>query len=208
MGSSATVRLILIRHGRSTWNAEGRIQGRADPPLDTTGEEQVYRLAEKLREAPPLILYTSPQLRARQSAEIIGRVLDVSVVADERLREYDVGDITGLTWERVVETYPDLACGWMEATEGVEFPGAERGSVFRGRVAAVFDEIATTHADGPVGVVTHGGVLGAYVNHLIGLPSWRSPFRFGNGSMSIVEPNSIRPRVVLLNDTCHLGGEE
>jgi broad specificity phosphatase PhoE len=56
-------------------------------------------------------------------------------------------------------------------------------------------------------VVAHGGTLGTYLNHLIGLPTRFSPFRFGNGSLTIVEAHPVRPRILLLNDTCHLGGE-
>lgn len=200
-------RLLLIRHGRSTWNAERRIQGKADPPLDEVGREQARRLAERLRREAPVALYTSPLQRAQETADIIGEALGVSVVADERLREYDVGDITGLTWEQVEEQYPGVARRWKNA-EDLRIPGEERRELFRARVAAVFDEILSQHPEGAVGVVTHGGTLGTYLNHLIGLSSRFSPFRFGNGSLSIAEVNPVKPRIVLLNDTCHLGGEE
>ena len=96
-------RLMLIRHGRSTWNAEGRIQGQADPPLDEMGREQARRLAERLHGEPIVALYTSPLLRARETAGIIGQALDVPVTPDERLKEYDVGDVAGLTWDQLVE---------------------------------------------------------------------------------------------------------
>jgi len=207
LGSREGTHLLLIRHGRTTWNAERRIQGRADPPLDETGREQARRLAQRLRREAPVALYTSPQQRARETADIIGEALGVPVAPDERLREYDVGQVTGLTWEQVVERYPDVAPRWAEAAEAVEFPGAEKGEAFQARVAAAFAEIVARHAGELVGVVVHGGVLGAYLNHLIGLPTWRSPFRFGNGSLSIAEVNPVRPRIALLNDTCHLGGE-
>jgi len=197
-------RLFLIRHGRSTWNAARRIQGCADPPLDGVGREQACRLAERLREAPPVVLYTSPLQRAQETAQIIGEALGVPVVPDERLKEYDVGDITGLTWEQVVEQYPGVAQRWAEAMESVEIPGEEGNAPFRARVVAAFGEVLSQHAEGPVGVVAHGGTLGTYLNHLIGLPSRFSPFRFGNGSLSIVEVNPVRPRISLLNDTCHL----
>ena len=80
----------------------------------------------------------------------------------------------------------------MRTDQGVEFPGAEKGEAFQTRVSAVFDEIAAQHTDGPVGVVSHGGVLGAFLNYVIGLPTWRSSFRFGNGSLSVVEVDTVR----------------
>lgn len=197
-------RLFLVRHGRSTWNADHRIQGCADPPLDGVGQEQARQLAERLREHPPAVLYTSPLQRARETAEIIGQALGVPVMSDERLKEYDVGDITGLTWEQVVEQYPDVAQLWAEGSESVEIPGEEGNAPFRARVAAAFGEIVAQHPEGPVGVVAHGGTLCIYLNHLIGLPSRFSPFHFGNGSLSIVEVNPVRPHIMLLNDICHL----
>jgi broad specificity phosphatase PhoE len=189
------------------WNAQGRIQGRADSPLDELGREQARRLAERLRAEAVVALYTSPLRRAQETADIIGRALDVPVVPDERLQEYDVGDLAGLTWEQVVERYPDVAHRWAEAQEELGVPGEEGHAPFHARVVAAFDDILSRHADGSVGVVAHGGTLGAYLNHLIGLQSWLSPFRFGNGSLSIVEANPVRPRVVLVNDVCHLGGD-
>lgn len=200
-------RLILIRHGRSTWNAAKRIQGRADPPLDDVGREQARRLAERLRDAPPAVLYTSTLQRARETADIIGQALGVPVSHDERLQEYDVGDVTGLTWEQMEEQYPDVAKRW-KSMEGPKIPGEEGSGPFRARVAAAIDEIISRHAEGTIGVVAHGGTLGTYLNHLIGLPSRFSPFRFGNGSLSIVEVNPVRSRILLLNDTCHLGEEK
>ena len=199
-------RLFLIRHGRSVWNADHRIQGQADPPLDGVGREQARRLAERLREDAPVTLYTSPLQRAQETAEIVGEALGVPVVPDERLKEYDVGAITGLTWAQIEERYPEVARRWREASESLEIPGEEGDAPFRARVAAAFDEIGSRHTEGTVGVVAHGGTLGIYLNHLIGLRTWLSPFRFGNGSLSIVELNPVRPRIALLNDTCHLGG--
>jgi len=200
-------RLLLIRHGRSTWNAARRIQGCADPPLDEVGWEQARYLAQRLRNEEIATLYTSPLRRARETAGIIGGALGVPVLPDERLKEYDVGDITGLTWEQVMEQYPDVARHWEHASESLEIPGAEGRAPFRARVVAAFGEILSRHAEGTVGVVAHGGTLGIYLNHLIGLPTWFSPFRFANGSLSIVEVNPVRPRIALLNDTCHFGGE-
>jgi len=199
--------LLLIRHGRSEWNAEGRIQGWADSPLDAVGQGQARRLAERLRDAAPVALYASPSLRARETADIIGRALDVPVTADERLKEHGVGDVTGLTWKQVVAQYPEVARDWAAGVEGLEIPGEEEIEVFHARVTAAFDEIVARHPDETVGVVSHGGTLGMYLNSLLGLSKRFSPFRFANASLTVVEVNSVRPRIVCLNDTCHLGGE-
>ena len=204
------IRLYLVRHGCSVWNTEGRIQGQADPPLDVIGREQARRLASRLCDESLVAVYTSPLRRAWETADIIGQALDVPVVPDERLQEYDVGDISGLTWEQVAEQYPEVMRRWAEDRGGLDIPhrmANEEGSgPFRSRVVAAFSDILAQHAGDAVGVVAHGGTLGTYLNHLIELPTWNSPFRFDNASLSIVEVNSVRPRIVLLNDVCHLGG--
>lgn len=202
-------RLILIRHGQSTWNAERRFQGWADPPLDDVGREQARRLAERLQGNGKgmVALYTSPLQRARETAEIIGETLELPVISDERLKECGVGVLTGLTWAQIEEQYPDVKQSFEEADENIKIQGGEDTEMFRARVTAVFDEIVAQHAGETVGVVSHGGTLGAYFNHLIGLPGRFSPFRFGNTSLSVVEVNPTHPRILLANDTCHLGEE-
>lgn len=201
------MRLFLIRHARSTWNAARRIQGWADPPLDDVGREQAARLGDRLRRDPPNVLYTSPLCRARQTAEIVGRTIGVPVELDERLKEHDMGDVTGLTREAFEERYPELVRCWREKPERFRFPGEEDVDAFRARVVEGFDEIVARHEDGAVAAVTHGGTLGAYLSSLLGLRSRFSPFRFSNASLSVVEIGSGRTRVVLLNDTCHLRGD-
>jgi len=202
-------RLFLIRHGRSTWNAEHRFQGWADPPLDDEGQEQARRLAERLQGngKAMVALYTSPLRRAQETADIIGETLGLPVTPDERLKEGGVGVLTGLTWAQVEERYADVKQSFERADESIEIPGGEDAELFRARVTAVFDEIVARHAGETVGVVSHGGTLGTYFNYLIGLPGRFSPFRFGNTSLSVVEVNPVRPRILLLNDICHLGGE-
>lgn len=200
------IRLILIRHGRSRRNAGRRVQGWSDSTLDSSGLDQARLLVERLRSDPPDSLYTSSLLRAKQTALIIGEALDLPVISDDRLRERDLGEASGLTWEQLEERHPDVARHWREGCEQLEIPGEEGSEQFEGRVVRAFDEIVSSRGEGTVGVVAHGGTFGAYLNHLIGLPSRFSPFRFANASLTIVEPNPVRPRIVLLNDTCHLGG--
>jgi len=105
--------LFLIRHARSTWNAEGRMQGQADPPLDDVGREQARALAERLRGEPFRAIYSSPQARARQTAEIAFARHNppVPITFDDRLKERDLGEWTGLTIAEVEARYGALgAC--------------------------------------------------------------------------------------------------
>lgn len=199
------MRLLLIRHGQSTWNAEGRIQGWADPPLNPVGCKQARRLAERLRQSPPAILYSSPLQRALKTAKILGNDWGVPVIVDEGLKEYGIGHVTGLTWQEVVEQLPAVAERW-EKAERLAIPGEEGRESFRSRVAATFEALGSRHSEETVGVVAHGGTMGAYLMDLLSLPTTFSPFCFDNGSLSIVESDPVKPRILLLNDTCHLEG--
>ncbi len=200
-------RLILVRHGQSTWNAKGRIQGWADPPLDEIGHDQAGKLAERLRcEGHELTaIYSSPLVRARHTAEEIGRVFELPVQTDDRLKEHGVGQLTGLTGLQVEEQFP----AWVAARQGgrvwVVPPDGEDRDEFIQRAVSVMTDIINNHLDQTVAVVSHGGTLGVYLAHLLEIPTYRSlPFQFDNTSLSIVRLSKGRVRLVRLNDTGHL----
>jgi broad specificity phosphatase PhoE len=201
------MRLLLIRHGQSVGNAADRIQGLNDEPLTDLGREQAQALAYRLRAHYVLsALYSSPLLRALQTAEIIARVLGLSVQVEDRLKEYDPGVVTGMRWEEVQAQYPEIAKRWAEDSWRVPIPGEEGAEVFQERVMAALEEIVTAHdGDETVAVVAHGGTLSAYLAGLLELDfRKRQPWVFANASLSMVIPGSIRARLALLNDTSHV----
>ncbi len=197
-------RLLLVRHGRSEMNAERRVQGWLDSPLDALGRSQAEAVAQRLRLESPEALYTSTLRRARETAEIIAAALDLPLVDDARLRERNVGDIAGMNSEEIDAQFPGLMKRWRESRL-VTPPGGEERDDFWGRVTAAFDDITTRHPDGAVTIVTHGGVLATYMGHLLGLePGIWPPMSFGNTSLSVVELNGGQPHIRLVNDRCHL----
>lgn len=203
------MRLLLIRHGQSEANAERRLQGQGEYPLTELGRQQARRLAQRLGEQYSSIVavYTSSQGRAVETAEILAQAAGSPVVPDDRLREFDVGALTGLTVEEIQERFPQVSTAWREdVDEWVPTPGGESQDDFVQRVGEVFDEIIDRHrGDETVVVVSHGGTLGAYLGRVMGrAPGLRSPFAFDNASMTIVDLSRRRPRLVLLNDTCHI----
>ena len=203
-----TCRLLLVRHGRSEMNAQRRAQGWLDSPLDEVGRAQARAVARRLQQEPPRILYTSPLSRARETAEIIAQALGVPLAVDDRLKERGLGAISGLTREEIEERFPEWIQRWRENPEWVPPPGGEGPEVFWERVVGVFEEIVARHPGQVVGVVSHGGVIGTYLTHLVGAErGTRSPFALANGSLSIVELNEHRARIHLVNECCHLKEE-
>lgn len=150
---SARTGLLLVRHGQSTWNAEGRWQGHADPPLSETGLRQARAAAPAL--AGIDAVWCSDLVRARQTAEACAPPKTV-VDEDPRLRERDVGSWTGLTREEIEDRWP----GWI--ADGRRPDGWEDDAVLAGRAWAALRSVAATLGAGRRSlVVSHGGVIRA-----------------------------------------------
>ncbi|HEY4689707.1 MAG TPA: histidine phosphatase family protein [Anaerolineae bacterium] len=198
-----SVRLYLIRHAESIWNAEGRVQGQADPPLSERGLSQAGQVADRFRGQPIAALYSSPLQRARQTAECIAGTIGRPVQVEERLKEHNMGLFTGLVWMEIAQQFPEFAAAWMH--QAMDMPGGEKQHVFRARATGVIEDIAARHPDSRVIVVSHSGIFGEYLAHLLGLhPEKRHPFRFENASISEVEVGSSLLRIHRLNDVGHL----
>jgi glucosyl-3-phosphoglycerate phosphatase len=170
---SAVSRLLLIRHGESTWNAEHRMQGQADPPLSPLGREQAAALLPFLDGLPGRAL-SSDLARAVQTAEAIGLG---GVPTDPRWREIDIGDWAGHTLD---ELDPEDVAAWQRGE--LAPPNAETFAELQERVAAAVDELRGEDAI----VVTHGGCVRAATAHLTGA----NPRRLAppaNASLTVIE---------------------
>jgi probable phosphoglycerate mutase len=145
-------RFLLVRHGQSEWNASGRWQGQADPPLTDLGRDQALHAARGIGMVDAI--YSSTLDRAAETAAIISAELGVGpVLADEALRERDAGEFSGLTRAEIDERFP----GYL--ANGDRPPGWEHDEVLVARASAVLQRIAAEVGDGDVLVVTHGGVV-------------------------------------------------
>ncbi len=136
-------RLLLVRHGETDWNAEGRLQGHTDRPLSDHGRRQARRLADELATEALDAIYASDLARARETAEIVAARLALPVELDPDLREKNWG-----TWEGLTST---------ERLD-VELAG-ESTEEHRARMFAALGRIASAHPGGRVLVVTHGGSI-------------------------------------------------
>jgi broad specificity phosphatase PhoE len=150
-------RLLLVRHGESTWNADGRWQGQADPPLSPLGEQQAADAAVHVDAIDAV--WASDLARARRTAEIIARARDVDVRVDERLRERDAGEWQGYTRAEIQELWP----GYLESDRRPA--GYETDDALLARVLTAIDEIGAAHDGGAVLVIVHGGVVRTLERH-------------------------------------------
>jgi glucosyl-3-phosphoglycerate phosphatase len=158
------VRLILLRHGESTWNARRRMQGTADPPLSAAGRAQARALAALADVRDPDIVVTSDLRRARETAEALGLA---DATPDPRWREAGLGAWQGRIADEVAEEEPDLLDGWLVGTAAP--PGGEAFPDTCARIAAAIADLAGSGARRAL-VVTHGGPIRAACAIVAGLP--------------------------------------
>jgi probable phosphoglycerate mutase len=151
--------LLCVRHGESTWNADRRWQGWADPPLSALGEEQAREAATRLAEIEFVAVFSSDLVRARRTAELLAAGREV--VVEPLLRERDVGDWSGLTTVEIDARFPGQVEAWRSGRIPSP-PGGEDNGEFTARVVAGVEHVAAQVADrGPALVVVHGGVVRA-----------------------------------------------
>lgn len=155
-----SVRLLLVRHGESTWNAVRRWQGRADPPLSPRGEQQAVDAVRSLAELGEIeAVATSSLERARRTGELIAEGLGVEVIAaDPDLDERSAGPWEGMTREEIHRAYP----GYLDADRRPS--GYESDEALLGRVVPGLERThrrAAGRGHGRIVVVSHGGVIGA-----------------------------------------------
>ena len=186
-------RLLLLRHGQSTWNAEGRWQGWADPPLSADGEAQAALTAERLAGFGLTAVVSSDLLRARRTAAIIAERLGVDVLdVEPDLRERNIGDWSGLTTTEIEQGWPGALASW-RAGALERPPNGETHEEIVARVMAVLERLA--EQDGAVLVVTHGGVI-----HLVQDRLGCHTHRMGNLCGRWVEPGMAPGDLVLVDD--------
>lgn len=147
--------IYLIRHGQTDWNIDGRYQGQADPPLNKKGLEQAEQLVDNLKNEDLELVYTSPLLRAKQTAEILTDHLMIPLKEDPRLMEIHQGEWQTKLRAEIQASYPDVFKAWETNPWEVTPPGGENLFQVQERVNSVVDDITKLHPAHKVGVVTH-----------------------------------------------------
>ena len=146
---------ILIRHGQTDWNVDGRYQGQADPPLNELGLEQAHVLAEELKSVRLDRLVTSPLKRALQTARIIAKTLQIPLETDSRLMEIHQGDWQTRLRSDIERMYPELFRSWEKEPWQTTPPGGESLRQVRERVYQAMDDIRSKWPNQVVGIVAH-----------------------------------------------------
>jgi len=164
-------RLVLVRHGETDWNRSGRAQGHADVPLNATGHAQAKAVAVVLADIAPVRLWSSDLARARETAEAIAEATGLDVELDPRLREYDVGERSGLTLDEAVVRFPEQYAAYAAGSSPTLAPGEETTSQVHDRVAPALLDCLGDLGPGQTGIVVlHGACLKVGLMGLMGWP--------------------------------------
>lgn len=200
--------LILIRHGETLWNRQGRMQGQQDSPLTEFGEQQARRLGRRLAGIAFDTLYSSDLGRAHQTACRVAEVTGHAITVDERLRERHFGVFEGLTSDELQARYAAEYERFKSRDADYVVPGGESAQQFRARTIECLREIAERHAGGTVAVVTHGLVLDTAYRAAYALaPAAPRPVPLLNASLNIFRYAGGRWHCETWGDVDHLQDE-
>lgn len=201
----APTRVFLIRHAETTWNNERRYQGTLNSPLSELGWDQSYRTRDALRNVPLSAVYSSPLSRARETAHVIAEPHGLPVTSVDGLSEIRVGEWEGLTTSEIEARYAEAVHQWYTTPHLARIPGGETIEEMRARAVAALAEIRSRHEARMVAIIAHGGVNKSIILTALGAPLasyWR--VRQHNACINVLEYESARARVLLINETVHL----
>ncbi len=206
---TAPVRVLIVRHGETQWNADGRIQGQTDVHLSDRGEMQARALVPRLADELIAAVYASDLQRAWRTADLAVEGRLVPVTRDPAWRELAFGEWEGLVYAEAAARDPEVASRRLRHPARTAPPGGEHLGDLLDRVRPALQAIQARHAGETVLIATHGGVVRALGCFFLGLDldaAWR--LTAGNAGLSIVSWWPDGPILDSWNDTSHLRGAD
>jgi len=202
-----TTRLCIVRHGETAWNAEHRVQGQLDIPLNQLGLQQAEAVALALRGESFDAIYSSDLQRARQTAAPAAQMLSTAVRPDAGLRERHYGIFERLTYAEVKVKHAQDYARFAARDPDFDFRTGESLRDFSQRSLAALTKIAGAHPGGHVLVFTHGGVLDELYRHVKGIATGAMrDFGIPNAGLNRVEFEPPQWRIGAWADVAHLDG--
>jgi broad specificity phosphatase PhoE len=203
-------RLLIVRHGETEWNTEGRIQGHTNSKLSSRGVRQAQALTKRLAPWKIDAIYSSDLTRAMETIAATAKGHKLSAQPRVELREKGFGEWEGQTIADVSSRYPELWKRYHGERElDTPIPGGESWSQVQARVLGVLKEILETNPeDATIAIVGHGAALRPILLDAMQAPLTCLPrISLDNASLSIVEYKPPHGgRLLLLNDTSHWDG--
>lgn len=207
----STTHVLLIRHGQSRGNAEGRFGGHTDTPLSSRGRRQAEATAKALASEKFNTIYSSDLKRAVETATPLAKLTRAPLEATDAFRERSVGVMEGLTFEEAAAQHPEQYAALLHRDFEHVLLGGESYRQTLDRAATKLDEIIQEHKGGSIAVFTHTGAICILILHLMGAldspelkPVWIATANCGISRFDLRDDGFVR--VLALNDTRHLMG--
>ena len=205
----SSTQVILIRHGQSQGNAEGRFGGHTDTPLSPLGRRQAEATAMALASERLTAIYSSDLPRAIETATPVAKATGARLIPTDAFRERSVGVMEGLTFEEAAEQHPEQYQALLRRDFEHVLLGGESYRQMLERAARKLDELIEKHRGGRIAVFTHTGTICILILHLMGAldapelkPVWISTSNCGIARFELRSDGFIR--VLGVNDTRHL----
>ena len=208
---SATTRVLLIRHGQSEGNAEGRFGGHTATPLSPRGRKQAQATARALAKENITAIYSSDLPRAIETARPLAKIAHLRIQLTEAFRERSVGVMEGLTFEEAAEAHPEQYAALLRRDFEHVLSGGESYRQLLDRARRKLDEAIEVNKGGRIAVFSHTGTICILSLHLMGAldapdlkPVWIATSNCGVSRFELRDDGFVR--VASLNDTSHLPG--
>lgn len=206
---SDTTRVLLIRHGQSQGNAEGRFGGHTQTPLSALGHKQAEATARALSNETFQAIYASDLLRAVQTAEPLARLTGLPINQTDAFRERSVGVMEGLTFEEAAAAHAEQYAALLRRDFEHVILGGESYRQMLDRASKELDEAIERHRGGRIAVFAHTGTICILALHLMGAldapalrPVWITTANCGITRFDLRADGYVR--VLAVNDTRHL----
>jgi broad specificity phosphatase PhoE len=208
---SLTTHVVIIRHGQSQGNAEGRFGGHTDTPLSPRGRKQAQATARALASEKFSAIYSSDLPRAIETASPLAKLVEVPLETSDALRERSVGVMEGLTFEEAAEQHPEQYQALLRRDFEHVLAGGESYRQTLDRASRQLDEAIEQHKGGRIAFFAHTGTICILILHLMGAldapdlkPVWIATANCGIARFDLRDDGFVR--VLCINDTRHLAG--
>jgi broad specificity phosphatase PhoE len=201
--------LYMVRHGQTGASRENRFSGSSDPPLTAVGEAMAQAFAQAYASLKWDAIYTSPMLRARQTADALCRLTGVQATVDNGLKEIDYGEWEGLRQDEVRERWPEAFEYWADDVASRGTPGGETAFQVAARAMRVVEAIRSRYQRGNVLLVSHKATLRVITCALLGLDVrlFRERIAQPVCAVTLFAVTSTTALLTLLGDRTHLSEE-
>lgn len=205
------LRILVIRHGETSWNKDKIFRGRVDISLSEIGQSQADLLSRKLSGQPIQSIYASPLKRSVETALAIqeGQSGSTPIIQEDQLIDIDYGSWEKKSHIQVQQEFPDLYQQWLDAPHTIQIPEGENLSSIRRRIETLLDRLVTHHGQGDgvatIALVSHRVTIKILLCAVLGLDNshfWQ--IKQDTAALSVLDYQAGRFILAGLNDICHL----